>query len=327
MKIRSISLKLALPFLAVFIFLTGVALASGIDNDDKWAWSDVAGWIDFHGPGGGVNVVNDKIKNYGFFYNNSTSYFALDCQTAPNGNICSTSNFFVSNDASGNLAGWAWSDAYGWISFCGNAGGGSTYNGSTWVCPSTPTYRVTIDSEGDFHGWAWNDTIGWISFNCNNSGIGNTCAASDYLVNTKWQGGSGEGGSVSGSLESTTFDTGLSGGVALNSIMWLGTAGVGGISVVKFQVATANCSNGATNPPSCTSQSGWGGSKTSGDGAFVGPDGTSAAYYQPSGPGVPTAVSALYHNNKRYFRYRLFIEKDAAATTPVVKDVIVNWSP
>lgn len=324
---RSPSIKLFITFFLTVAFLGKIAFAGGIDTTDKWAWNDVAGWIDFHGPGGGVNVVDDRVKNYGFFYSNSTSYIALDCQTTPNGNICPTSNFFVSNDNNGNLAGWGWNDAYGWISFCGNASGGSTYNGSTWVCPSSPTYQVTIDDDGDFHGWAWNEVIGWISFNCNNSGIGSTCSTSNYKVNTKWEGGGGSSGSTSGSLESSTYDTGFSDGVVLNSIMWLGSAGVGGTNIVKFQLATANCAGGQTDPSSCASNPGWGGSKTSGDGAFVGVDGTSATYYQPNGPGVPAAVSAIYHNNKRYFRYRVFLEKDAAATTPVVQDIIVNWSP
>ncbi len=325
---RSLSLKLFITFFLAVAFLGKVALAGGIDTTDRWAWNDVAGWIDFHGPGGGVNVVNDRIKNYGFFYSNSTSYIALDCQTTPNGDICSSVNFFVSNDGEGRLAGWAWNNAYGWISFCGNTSGGSTYNGSTWVCPGSPTYQVTIDGHGDFHGWAWNDVIGWISFNCNNSGIGNTCSTSNYKVNTTWSGGSDFGGiGLSGSLESSTYDTGVSGGVAFNSIMWLGTSGTGGTNIVKFRVATANCAGGETNPPGCTSQAGWGGSKTSGDGAFVGSDGTSATYYQPSGPGTPAAISAVNHNNKRYFRYRVFLEKDTAATSPVVRDVIINWSP
>lgn len=318
---------------ALFLSLvTGNVLAAqqggGIDETDKWAWNDVAGWIDFHGPGNGVNVTTAKLKNYGFFYNNSTSYVALDCQTTPSGNICSSVNFYVSNDGTGRLAGWAWNDGYGWISFCGNTGGGSTYNGSTWVCPSSPTHQVTIDSEGYFHGWAWNDTIGWISFNCDNSGIGNTCGISNYKVKTQWGGGTGDGGAgtTSGSLESATFDTGVPGGVVLNAVMWLGTSGVGGTNIVKFQIATANCTGGETNSPTCDTNPGWGGSKTNGDGAFVGGDGTSATYYQPGGPGEPAAVTNLYHNSKRYFRYKLFIEKDASSTTPVVRDVIINWS-
>ncbi len=331
--VRLPSLKLFITLFLVIGFFGGVALAADIDNMDRWAWNDLTGWIDFYGHPGinRVQVENYQLKQYAFFYSNSSD-IALDCATSPNGNICSTSNFFVSNDGSGKLAGWAWSDTYGWISFCGNASGGSTYNGSTWVCPASPTYQVKISpNNGDFSGWAWNEVIGWISFNCNNSGIGNTCSTSNYKVNTKWHGCEGcEGGSPllsSGSLESSTFDAGFSDGVVFNSIMWLGTSGTGGVNIVKFQIATANCPSGATNPSQCTSSPGWGGSKTSGDGAFVGSDGTSATYYQPSGPRVPVAVSTLYHNNKRYFRYRVFLEKDTGVTTPVVQDIIINWSP
>ncbi|MDP2650657.1 MAG: hypothetical protein Q8P04_01005 [bacterium] len=317
------------------------ALAAGISVTNRWAWNDVAGWIDLQGAPGGpdvdVNVVENKLKNYGVFYNDADEYFSLDCQTTPNGNICSgpSGNWFVSNDTYGDLAGWAWTETYGWVSFCGNSSGGSTYNGTTWVCPSSPTYQVIIrpnpggsgSEKSEFSGWAWNDIIGWISFNCNNSGIGNTCppgGASDYKVRTAWE---SLPAPVTGWLESSTYDTGILGGAAFNGIMWQGTPGSGGTTLVKFQVATANCSNGATDSPTCTTSIGWGGSKTSGDGAFVGSDGTSAAYYQPGGPGVPAAISTIYHNNKRYFRYRVFLERDAAATTPVVQDVIINWSP
>lgn len=139
----------------------------------------------------------------------------------------------------------------------------------------------------------------------------------------------GAGAASSGWLESSTFDTGIMEGAAFNSIMWQGTSGTGGTNIVKFQLATANCSNGAINSPACTTSIGWGGSKASGDGAFLGPGGTSAESdkYFPSGPGVSAAIATTYHNNKRYFRYRVFLEKDAAATTPVVQDIIINWSP
>ena len=106
-----------------------------------------------------------------------------------------------------------------------------------------------------------------------------------------------------GSLESSTFDTGITDGVAFNSIMWQGTSGTG---IVKFQLASSNSSVGPWN--------------------FLGPGGNPTAYYQPSSPGVPVAISTLDHNNKRYFRYRVFLE-GAAATTPVVQDIIINWSP
>jgi hypothetical protein len=289
----------------------------------QWAWNDVAGWINFYSTNT-VIVTSTVIQGYAVFSNSSQGYLALDCATSPNGDICATSNFKVNNDGNGNLSGWAWNDGYGWFSFCGNASGGSTWNGSKWVCPASPTYQVTIGADGVFSGWAWNDVIGWVSFNCNNSGIGNTCGTVDYKVKTS----ATAGVIASGTLESSTFDTGRTNGVAFNSFLWQGSLGTGGPTVkVKFQLATANCTNGATDPPTCTTNAGWGGSKTSGDGAFLGSDGTSSTYYETSGPGVTVPIQTIYHNNKRYFRYRVYLSRDAGAQTPTVQDIIINWSP
>lgn len=135
-------------------------------------------------------------------------------------------------------------------------------------------------------------------------------------------------GVTSGHVKSSIFDTGIPGGAAFNSIMWQGVPGSGGTTAVKFQLATANCLDGETNPPQCTSGTGWDGSKTSGDGAFVGPDGTSATFYQPSGPGSPMPIVSAYHNNKRFFRYKVVLERNpVGATSPTVRDIIINWSP
>ncbi|TSD03215.1 MAG: hypothetical protein Athens071416_276 [Parcubacteria group bacterium Athens0714_16] len=54
-----------------------------------------------------------------------------------------------------NLAGWAWSDNIGWISFsCSNTNSCNSVN-----------YRVVVADNGDISGYAWSDNIGWISFN------------------------------------------------------------------------------------------------------------------------------------------------------------------
>lgn len=296
-------------FGAAYLLLPHAALAStNIDSVNHWAWNDNIGWVDFYSTGN-VTVNSTGISGYA---SSSMGYVALDCNTSPNGNICGTSNFQVTNDGNGNLAGWAWNDNVGWISFCGNASGGSTWNGSTWVCPSSPTYEVTIDSTGNFQGWAWNDNVGWFSFNCANT---NTCGTVSYGVTTVWS------AQASGWLESSTFDSGST-GTTYNSIMWNGTQPTG--TSVKFQLATASsssaswgatCASNACNSSAC-------------DGAFVGPDGTSNSYYTPAGPGIPAPITACYANGKRYFRYIVYLEKGANATTsPVVNGVVVNWSP
>lgn len=155
----------------------------------------------------------------------------------------------------------------------------------------------------------------------------NYSSATGLTLSTVGQITLSSGGATSGNLISSTFDTGFSGGIKLNSIFWQGSLGTGGTNSVKFQMASANCSNGATDPPTCTTSVGWGGSKTSGDGAFIGSDGTSTTYYGPVSPNTPSVIPTNQHNNKRYFRYKVFLEKDASSTTPVVQDAIINYSP
>lgn len=286
----------------------GVVNNISADNIDRHAWNDVIGWIDF-GPGGGeVEVVDAQLKGYANAL--QAGPVALDCATSPNGDICASSNFKVSNDGAGTLSGWAWNDNIGWISFnCADQG----------IC-GTADYKVTVDgSTGDFGGWAWNDVIGWISFNCAN--VIGSCSTSDYTVNTSWRTGpnppfsgggptgigpSGGGGSefdVDTYLVSKIFDTRVQGGAALNTIMWLGDQPAG--TEVGIQVASSNSASGP-----------W---------SYVGPDSKSSSAYQAN-QGVQFRLNPKDHNNKRYFRYKVFLYW-VSGKTPEVQDVVVSYSP
>lgn len=76
---------------------------------------------------------------FGFFYSSPQK---------DNGTVNAASEEF-------NLAGWAWSDNIGWVSFsCSNTNSCNNVN-----------YRVSIAGNGDMSGYAWSDNIGWISFN------------------------------------------------------------------------------------------------------------------------------------------------------------------
>jgi hypothetical protein len=136
---------------------------------------------------------------------------------------------------------------------------------------------------------------------------------------------------LAANLIPATFDTGRPNGAAFNYILWRGV--LNSDSKVKFQFATANCVNGATDPPTCAASVGWGGSKINGDGAFLGPSGSSGeSDVYPTGLASPDSVIKILnqstHNNKRYFRYKIFLESDPGKTqTPLVEDVIINWSP
>lgn len=409
---------------------------------EHWAWNDTVGWIDLYFTSN-VNVLPSKISGYA---SSSIGYIAFDCATSPNGNVCgSPATWQVSNNGAGNLSGWAWSDSIGWISF--------DCHDLDPTCAGF-SYQVNIDSSGNFFGWAWNDSVGWISFNCYNSGIGDTCSASNYKVKTSWS-----SSTASGTLLSSTFDTGVPAGVAFNSIMWRGDQPAG--THVEFQFASANQPYGiggmgsidstyryawndstgwwdfgtgnvnvtstqltgsasninlsdisldcATSPAgnicgtynykvshniSTGDLSGWAWNDSLGwisfncsdtpslcdtsnykvtvnltTGVFsgwawndlvgwisfncnnpglclvsnyyvatdqsgfpnpIGPGGTSLITdtYQPTGPNAPVALNRFYHNNQRYYRYRIILYSNLAQTaTPRVDEVIVNWSP
>ncbi len=261
-----------------------VLAATNISVTNRWAWNDSIGWLDFYSANS-VTVTSQKIQGYA---SSTAGEISLDCATTSVGNICGSSNYSVTNDGMGNLSGWGWSDEFGWVSFdCNNHSGCGASN-----------YRVTIDpNNGTFANYAWNDVVGWISFNCADPGL---CGTSSYKVVTSWV-----ATSTSGTLDSTTFDTGVSGGAQINSVLWQGTQPAG--TSVKFQFATSNASNGP-----------W---------TYIGSDGTGSSYYT-GGPGVSIAVDYKLHNDKRYFRYRITLVSNQAQTqTPQVDDVIVNWSP
>jgi len=215
------------------------------------------------------------------------------------------------------LTGYAWSEKLGWISLnCSNTDscatidykvandGNGNLSGYAWGEKTgwinfDPSYsQVVISaSTGEFSGYAWGEKVGWISFNCLNT---DSCSTVDYSVKTDWA-GSGD----TASLISSVFDTGLAGGAAINSIMWQGNKPSG--TSVKFQMASANDSEGP-----------W---------SYLGPDGSDTTYYSPSDIGIPVQINLIYHNNHRYFRYKVFLETDVAKTvSPRVDNVIINWS-
>jgi len=315
-------LAAVLPFFAGF-FIQHALAATNIDanHPNYYAWSDVVGWIDFLTTGT-VNISGDELQGYAQFgpTGGPFNYISFDCATGPSGSDCSFP-YQVVNDSTGNLSGWAWSDAIGWISFdCHNPEtGGSSPD---YSCTQS-LYQVKINAQGEFTGWAWNDIAGWISFNCNQTETGDACGISTYKVKSQWT-----PGPVKGVLESGTFDTRVTGGASFNYIVWKGSLNNGRVA---FQFSASNCENGATNAPACDANIGWGGLKTSGDGAFLGPGGTTdeADAYITSGPGIPVGiVNQETHNNRRYFRYKVYVETDSAqSATPVIEDVIVNWSP
>lgn len=283
----------------VFCFAS-VALAStnivASPYESRWAWNDTIGWIDFYSTGT-VTVLSPGLQGYA---DSDADVVSLDCATSPAGDIClSGSDYQVINNGSGDLSGWAWNDAVGWISFCG---GSSVSN-----CPGGVSYRVLIDPvTGIFSGWAWNDIVGWISFNCADPGVSGICGTSNYDVETTWA-----ATSTSGYLDSSTFDTGVSGGAQINSVIWQGSMPSPiDTSSVSFQFAVSDSSSGPWD-----------------DADYHGPDGTNATYYETTSANSPYAIDYVLHNNARYFRYRITLTTNQTQTSsPRVDSVSVNWS-
>lgn len=107
-----------------------------------------------------------------------------------------------------------------------------------------------------------------------------------------------------GNMTSSIFDTGRVGGVAFNNILWKGTQPSD--SHVLFHFASSN-STSTFN--------------------FIGPDGTSATYYQSSGSNTAMNISTRYHNNHRYFRYKVYIYPNSSNESPQITDIVMGYSP
>ena len=132
----------------------------------------------------------------------------------------------------------------------------------------------------------------------------------------------------SGTLISSVFDSGVSGGAGYNSIMWIGSLGGAGANEgkVQFQIAGSNCSNGATNYPTCST-----GSWSYVGGATCG----SGDYFNPGAANTPIELKGAsclsQWNNMRYFRYKVQICSNncsvAGNNTPTVNAIILNWAP
>jgi hypothetical protein len=118
-----------------------------------------------------------------------------------------------------------------------------------------------------------------------------------------------------GTLDSATFDTGVSGGVQLNSIIWQGSTPSN--SAVKFQIAVSNSSGGP-----------W---------TFNGPNGTNTYFCGAANTSIPLVSTNCGGGGSggynlfvgyRYFRYRITLWPDSTYIyTPTVSQVVVNWSP
>ncbi|MEK7464704.1 MAG: hypothetical protein AAB617_02920 [Patescibacteria group bacterium] len=303
MKLPKIFHGIIAVFVVLIAFSLFLKLAKSVTNissvaTEHFAWSDTSGWWDFYN----TNTISAGTSSLSGYASSSIGEISLDCHTTSIGDICGVSNYQVLNpNGSGNLDGCGWNDSVGWISFkCDNA---QCLASST--CAQS-TYQVVIDSNGVFNNYAWNDIEGWISFNCADPGV---CGVSNYKVVSSWH-----PGSIVGTLDSAIFDTQVTPGAILNSIIWQGSQPAG--TSVKFQIAVATSSAGPWN---------YWGPDASCDG-----QGDTDQYFGPGSAGTPiviTGCNRTWVSNKRYLRYRVLLLSDTSQSlTPRVDNVVLNWS-
>lgn len=103
-----------------------------------------------------------------------------------------------------------------------------------------------------------------------------------------------------GSLESSTFDTG-SDQVSYNWISWTGN--IPNETAIRFQIAASSDVNGPWN--------------------YLGPDGTSATYYSM---GSREYINYDATKDKRYIRYKLFLESNSELVVPILEEVTISYT-
>lgn len=126
------------------------------------------------------------------------------------------------------------------------------------------------------------------------------------------QGGPGGQFSTSGTFESATFDANLS--AEFN--YFNANISQPSSTTIKTQVAVA---------PSV------GGSCTTATFNYVGPSGSSSAYFTPVGNtisgAIPFGTYGSYQNPNRCFRYKFYFDSSDPSQTPILQDITVNYSP
>jgi hypothetical protein len=195
-------------------------------------------------------------------------------------------------------------------------------NSQTFALPSvgaTPTYFELLYA--DTSSVINPSSAGNYSYNLGLTPSGATIYGAGVILDLTYQyaPASCAGMPATGELTSVIFDTIGPDAMkpAYNSIMWQGTFN-GGNGRVRFQLATADSSSGPWN---------YFGSSDNGITC------DSGYWYDPVTPDTPIEITcaAAYHNNQRYFRYKVQLCSDDCTKpgdiSPQVTGVIVNWSP
>lgn len=127
--------KARLVLLAILVFggaSQAIASAGTISSSHKYAFSNIAGYVNFAPTNSTVSVTDTALTGYAWSANDGWINLA-------------PSHGGVKNDGMGHLSGFAWDPIAGWVNFTG----------------------VTIDASGKFHGMATGATVNGASYAIN----------------------------------------------------------------------------------------------------------------------------------------------------------------
>jgi len=167
-----------------------------IDCEQKYAWGENTGWIDFNPEWGGLKIGSNVLA--GRIFIKKLGWVYLGDGGPRDGYQYSNDDrrdYGVNNDGEGNLTGWGWGENVGWINFDG----------------------VGINREGIFSGSADSTKVGLIIFDC--------AGPVTFLVKTDpypwrkigWSGEIKSGRASRSSNEDETLSMGCSGPAFTNS--------------------------------------------------------------------------------------------------------------
>lgn len=127
--------------------LSLVLRLNNIDDSQKWAWSENAGWLNFRATGGDVRVYPDHLEGYVWAENLGWIRLGIHAGGGAHtyGNTTNANYGVNRNPGTGALSGYAWSENAGWINF-GATGGNA---------------NVDLTS-GIFSGYVWGENVGWM---------------------------------------------------------------------------------------------------------------------------------------------------------------------
>ena len=180
-------------------------------------------------------------------------------------------------------------------------------SGASVQLTNTGGYNQTqITGQGYFDQTDWSGGSGqaaYVSTNkywANNGSVDTSTSSGNILLKSSF---GSYNTSATGTLESSTFDTGTSSNFYALSWTPVNQPPLSGLSPVKFQFATA---------PSTTPNGPW---------TYLGPDGTANTYF--TSPGVQINAST---NGNEYARYMSYMTTKTATVTPTISDVSFTYT-